>query len=317
MFRWLFSVEAIELVDRNDFQSFIEAEKEIRHRFQNDPILMTIQRKMTLEIRTKILKRRNVPTSLEICLAPKEFQNGTESLRSDGKRFRIRSNTTDNANEMIPAYCHISRDLDKEFVVTAMTKVQLLGERKLSMLSDRHESEGVPVSRTRKTSSWHHGLRELTLFKNIIGYTDFQESRSRSSPEKSWRTTGPGLRFPNFRQKGGGQVRETHGSRGSELQRLFTEAYTKNVWMIDPKKIGNMARMFNHSCQTNVEFVRVFQKSFSPSNMRLLVVPNVFLGEELTFNYKDAYLRDHIQFCGTDACLYNQNVKKMALSQVI
>uniref|UniRef100_A0A1I7UF39 SET domain-containing protein n=1 Tax=Caenorhabditis tropicalis TaxID=1561998 RepID=A0A1I7UF39_9PELO len=358
--------EAIELVDRNDFQSFIEAEKEIRRRFQSDPVLMTIQRQMISGNPNENIKKAKCThiffDSKRARLAPKEFENAAQSLRSDGKRFRIRSNTTDNVMEMIPAYCHISRDplnIDVPVSLTCKNTERNIPSRHLKDLDKECENflktfGPIFLKEAHFFNNVGFACSEICACKgcctnNVTWMVDMKLNKLELVREHSMagfkvRTLNQipaGTPFMEFT----GKIMENDSlldrdyafqisekkevvkfgkmmgaKRGSDLQRLFTEAYTQNVWMIDPKKIGNVARMFNHSCQANVEFVRVFQKSFSPSNMRLLVVPNedVFPGEELTLNYGDPYLRDHIGFCvcGTDACLYNRNVKKRTMSQL-
>lgn len=74
-------------------------------------------------------------------------------------------------------------------------------------------------------------------------------------------------------------------------------AQLKEVWYINPKKIGNVARTCCHSCEPNLAVVRVFQKGFSPAHCRLLLVTQgvIFPGAELTFDYGPGYVADTLK----------------------
>lgn len=79
------------------------------------------------------------------------------------------------------------------------------------------------------------------------------------------------------------------------------------VWYLNPKRIGNIARTVCHSCEPNLTTVRVFQKSFSPANCRLLLVTQetVFPSEELSYDYGAGYLKENLNsncLCEKPAC---------------
>lgn len=84
----------------------------------------------------------------------------------------------------------------------------------------------------------------------------------------------------------------------AKMKRMLDEVYAKN-WYIDPKNFGNVARTFNHSCENNMDLVRVFQKGFSPNHARFLAVTteDVFPGEMLTLDYGPGYVDRFLKNC--------------------
>ncbi|EGT47558.1 hypothetical protein CAEBREN_20454 [Caenorhabditis brenneri] len=106
-----------------------------------------------------------------------------------------------------------------------------------------------------------------------------------------------------------------------ELKRLLEKAYTEKAWFLNSKKIGNVPRCFNHSCEANTTTVRVFQKGFSPSHIRFLVVTteDVFPGEELTFHYGEEYLDQYIPVCGCGkkSCVSKKNGTVLSEDEIL
>ncbi|KAF1748720.1 hypothetical protein GCK72_025187 [Caenorhabditis remanei] len=94
-----------------------------------------------------------------------------------------------------------------------------------------------------------------------------------------------------------------------ELEKSMRKAYRTCLY-IDPKHIGNVARTFNTKCESNVEVLRVYQKSFSPSNIRLLVVTteSIFPGDELNLDYGSEYSKYLPGGCNCGAVSCKNNV---------
>lgn len=82
--------------------------------------------------------------------------------------------------------------------------------------------------------------------------------------------------------------------RWSENFKSSLKKQLARPWFVNPKRIGNVARICCHSCQPNMAMVRVFQKGFSPAHCKLLLVTleDIFPGVELTFDYGPGYLNE-------------------------
>ncbi|KAF1768647.1 hypothetical protein GCK72_000459 [Caenorhabditis remanei] len=92
-----------------------------------------------------------------------------------------------------------------------------------------------------------------------------------------------------------------------EYEKLIVKLSQKKYY-IDPKVQGNVGRMACHSCASNLEWVRVFQKSLSPAHVHLVMVSmvNITAGTPLTIDYGATYTKqrfDSACMCGSFACL--------------
>ncbi|CAL2047998.1 unnamed protein product [Caenorhabditis brenneri] len=87
-----------------------------------------------------------------------------------------------------------------------------------------------------------------------------------------------------------------------EYKNELSKAYRCKVF-INPLKKGNFTRMFNHSCDPNMEILRVFQGGVSPADIRVVftAIREIKAGEELTWHYGDEYFKEH--FGGLTGCL--------------
>ncbi|CAL2051082.1 unnamed protein product [Caenorhabditis brenneri] len=85
---------------------------------------------------------------------------------------------------------------------------------------------------------------------------------------------------------------------------------------IDCKWQGNISRTLNHSCVPNLECLRVFRRSVTPADMRMVLysLKNISPGEQLTVDYGDEYLTivDMKCHCQTVACRMGKLFKKFS-----
>ncbi|CAL2038902.1 unnamed protein product [Caenorhabditis brenneri] len=96
-----------------------------------------------------------------------------------------------------------------------------------------------------------------------------------------------------------------------EYKDQLKKAYRSTVF-INPLKMGNFARMTNHSCDPNMEVLRVFQGGVSPADLRVVFIAtkDIKSGDELTFNYGDDYVGQHLGTCLCDKCKEERGSRK-------
>ncbi|CAL2040902.1 unnamed protein product [Caenorhabditis brenneri] len=104
----------------------------------------------------------------------------------------------------------------------------------------------------------------------------------------------------------------------------FSNSFMENLkeqwnktWYINPKKIGNIARTVCHSCEPNSAIVRLFQRGFSPSHCRIILVTQevVFPGDEISFDYGPAYVDQILKkncLCKRQTCANSKDFSEFA-----
>ncbi|CAL2041248.1 unnamed protein product [Caenorhabditis brenneri] len=92
-------------------------------------------------------------------------------------------------------------------------------------------------------------------------------------------------------------------SMDKEYKEQLKKAYRSTVF-VNPLKKGNFTRMTSHSCDPNMEILRVFQGGISPADLRVIFVATkaIEAGDELTFNYGDDYVEEHLGTCLCNKC---------------
>lgn len=70
----------------------------------------------------------------------------------------------------------------------------------------------------------------------------------------------------------------------SEAKWMEHAALMKSNWILNPKWFGNISRTYGHSCAPNLMPVRVFQKGFLPTQVRMVLVAmcDIFPGTEVS-----------------------------------
>uniref|UniRef100_A0A1I7UF48 SET domain-containing protein n=1 Tax=Caenorhabditis tropicalis TaxID=1561998 RepID=A0A1I7UF48_9PELO len=98
-----------------------------------------------------------------------------------------------------------------------------------------------------------------------------------------------------------------------EFKKVLKKLY-KMQFHLDCKRQGNVGRMINHSCTPNVEPMRVFQKSVTPANMRLLMfsIRTIAPGEPLTMDYGANYTEISNCLCKSIACRFGKHFPKFS-----
>ncbi|EGT58580.1 hypothetical protein CAEBREN_22131 [Caenorhabditis brenneri] len=100
-------------------------------------------------------------------------------------------------------------------------------------------------------------------------------------------------------------------SMDKEYKDQLKKAYRTSVY-VNPLKKGNLARMANHSCDPNMEILRVFQGGVSPADLRVVLVATKAIksGDELTWNYGSTYVAKHLGTCLCDKCKMERSSRK-------
>ncbi|PIC12682.1 hypothetical protein B9Z55_028208 [Caenorhabditis nigoni] len=99
-----------------------------------------------------------------------------------------------------------------------------------------------------------------------------------------------------------------------QVQEMKEHLAEGKEWLINPKRIGNLARTCCHSCEPNLSSVRVFQKGFTPAHCRLILVTQEVVFLRLTNDYGAKYIEEHLKndcFCERASCKSSLSYKMM------
>ncbi|CAI2357139.1 unnamed protein product [Caenorhabditis sp. 36 PRJEB53466] len=89
-----------------------------------------------------------------------------------------------------------------------------------------------------------------------------------------------------------------------EYKDTLLKAYMEKTF-INPLHIGNCTRFLSHCCKPNLIPLCVFEGGVAPQNIRLVfyALKDIAIGEELTFDYGETYLNEHLRVCMCDYCI--------------
>ncbi|EFO94270.1 hypothetical protein CRE_10774 [Caenorhabditis remanei] len=100
------------------------------------------------------------------------------------------------------------------------------------------------------------------------------------------------------------------------MRNQFSEEYVQILvhlcslnYYINPKHHGNIGRTAGHSCVSNMDMMKIYQKSLTPAhaNLMMFTLEDIFPGTTLTIDYGYAFADKLHSFCkcGTFACINN------------